>query len=384
MDLSVNSSKIISDYILNQIRLSKEPWVEVFMGPMRRIGDWGNPTPDYVYEDITTERSMALFFSEPGHKLNEYYQLSDAAVKILSRHDYCTIIVPRTADNSFVATNIEAKLYNDGLGSLPIAIVEYTPDLLASDINTAINTARSISLSQKVSIPKSKTERKSYWCWWRDASCSEVFQLLQLSDNYSDEDGDIYTDYIYPHFYEMMINGETKQWNGKPRNKKYSQASFKSEKQNYKIPLVQLGLWNAENCQLTNKGKRLLSFGIINGSESDAFLMALSKIILVDGKHLDLIKDVVDFQTHNKDIIPETSEEFFALLDMYLTDHNSIGTRKPTAVKSGAKKAYVRDEPKLWNKLGVVYTQSGGRYYKPFIGIEFNWDRINEILLLKW
>jgi len=58
-----------------------------------------------------------------------------------------------------------------------------------------------------------------------------------------------------------------------------------------------------------------------------------------------------------------------------------VGTRKPTAVKTGAKRAYVRDEPKLWNKLGILKTQAASRYFIPFVGIEFNWERINEILL---
>lgn len=60
---------------------------------------------------------------------------------------------------------------------------------------------------------------------------------------------------------------------------------------------------------------------------------------------------------------------------------NSIGTRKPTAVKTGAKKAYVRDEPKLWNKLGIIIPSGKNRYYWPFKGIKFNWQKINEILM---
>lgn len=381
MNLTQNHSKVIADYIMDKIRSSDKIWIQGFSGSMRRVGDWDTPTPDYVFEDLNTDKTYALFYAEPNKNIDSYYSIINTAVTVLSRHDYCGLILPRISNGIFVGMNVEAKIYSDNLGTLPISIIEYDIELLQSDIDLAITLTRPLGNNINSSIPKTKTERKSYWCWWRDASHHEVLQLLELSDKYSSEPGDIYTKHIYPEFYNMMISGETRQWNGTARKKTFSKASFKSEKQNYKIPLCQLGLWNVSDCKLTLKGKSLLSLGRLYGSDSCEYFKALAKLILVDGKHLDLIKDIVEFQKTNSSILPETSEEFFVLVDSFLTDKNSTGTRKPSAIKTGAKKAYIRDEPKLWNKLGLINMQASKRYFKPFTGIEFNWDRINEILL---
>ena len=145
--------------------------------------------------------------------------------------------------------------------------------------------------------------------------------------------------------------------------------------------MCQLGLWEAETGHITDKGLSLLDVVRTYGVDSQEYFDCLAKIILIDGKHLDLVKDLDDFQKNNPAIIPETSADFFVLFDEYMISKNSIGTRKPSAVTTGAKNAYVRDEPKLWNKLGIIKMQSAARYFKPFVGIEFNWARINEILL---
>ena len=371
---------LIVKAILGDIQCKKNEWNYLFSGKMRRIADWDEPIPDYVYMDIENDKTVAFFFTLPNQEKEYYLEYIEKSVKILNRHDYCILILPEYVGVDSIGTIIETRLYEQNLSSLPIALLEYLPDVNIDSI-VKYNITRRLIENANRSVQKTRTEKKSYWCWWRDASYYEIFQLLELSQKYNSENGDIYTKYIYPEFYELMIGGNTKQWNSKPRHKTFSKASFKAEKQNYKIPLVQLGLWTHENGKITPKGRKLLFIGGYYGPESEEYFNSLAKMILLDGKHLDLIREVVEFQKKNASIIPETSEEFFVLLDLYLTGKESMGTRKPTAVKTGAKKAYVRDEPKLWNKLGLVITQSGGRYFKPYEGIEFDWNKINSILL---
>lgn len=383
MNLNLYDSKVIADFILENIRNRTQDWILNFSGKIKRIGDWATPTPDYVFEDLNNGKTLALFYVEPNRNLNEYYSKINDVISVLSRHNYCGLIVPSSSDGVEIGAKIESKLKSDNLGGLPITIIEYNSNILDASLTSAIRIRKILGKYENISIPKTKTERKSYWCWWRDASHHEVLQLLELSNNYSAEKGDIYTKFIYPEFYNMMISKQTKQWDGQPRSKKFSLASFKSEKQNYKIPLCQLSLWDSNCCKLTDKGKNLLSIGKTYGTDSNEYFKSLAKLILIDGKHLDLIKDVVDFQKNNTSILPETSEEFFILLDSFLADKDAIGTRKPSAITSGAKKSYVRDEPKLWNKLGIIKNYTSSRYYIPFKGIDFNWDRINEIILFK-
>lgn len=336
---------------------------------VRRIATWDTPEIEYAYQNTDLLDTIAFVFFDMEGNMDDWVK---EALQALSFYDNCIVCFPATAlpDANLFCDALISK----SLGSLPIGVVAY-------DASGHIIVIKMYVQSDTSSKNRSASEKKSYWCWWRDASQYEVATLLELSEKYDEDEGDIYTKYVYPEFFDMMINQQTKQWDGKPRKKNYSEASFKSEKQNYKIPMCQLGFWDAPTGHITDKGRVLLEVAKRNGDNSNVFLSYLSKLLLLDGKHLDLIKDLEDFQKNCPEIIPEASAEFFILFDNYMETKNSIGTRKPTAVKTGAKKAYVRDEPKLWNKLGIVIPSGKGRYYWPFKGIKFNWPRINEILM---
>ena len=65
--------------------------------------------------------------------------------------------------------------------------------------------------------------------------------------------------------------------------------------------------------------------------------------------------------------------------ETFLDDNNSIGSRKEGRTTTGKKESYIRDEIKLWNKLGLIKSNSS-RYFVNGRGVEFNWLRITEIL----
>ena len=115
------------------------------------------------------------------------------------------------------------------------------------------------------------------------------------------------------------------------------------------------------------------------GPDSKDFLNALTYLILVDGKHLELIKKVEDFQKGN--VVPNDSNAFLISLENYLQILGCIGPRKPSAVKTGAKPSYVRDEPKLWNKLGLLEMKGKTQYFFPNEGYHFDWHVITEALI---
>ena len=363
--------------VIEEINLHRPEWAECVKGSLTRVGDWSEPRPDYVFLDTETDKTIAVLCAD-SHQPRDYYDNKiNNTVKILNRHSMCIIIVPEMIEDEDSASYILSNLSDKSLDNLPLAVIEYE---MKND-QWSYNLVKRLNAYGNALQQRTSNQYKSFWCWWRDASHYEVYDLLKLSQKYDEEEGDIYTQYVYPEFYQLMIDGKTKQWNGKPRTKSYSESGYKSEKQNYKIPLVQLGLWDTTEGRITSKGKKLLAIGDYYGPESEQFFNALSKAILIDGKHLDLIRKVYEFQRVESALLPESSSEYFLLLDDYLTQSGYIGTRKPTAVTTGAKNSYIRDEPKLWNKLGFIEALGRGKYYKPFKGIIFNWDVINKVLL---
>ena len=132
---------------------------------------------------------------------------------------------------------------------------------------------------------------------------------------------------------------------------------------------------------LTDLGFKMLEIGKKYGSNSEAFMNALGYLILVNGKHLELIKHFEMFQRKASDPISDKSKEFLLDVEKYLTTKGCIGSRKPSAVKTDAKATYIRDEPKLWNKFDILQKATKSDYFFKNEGYKFDWHKISDILI---
>ncbi|SFC67188.1 hypothetical protein [Ruminococcus albus] len=368
-----NLTTFYGDAILEKIRLGDKRFQQIFSSTITRCGGWDWPRPDYVCYDSTLNAKYALEFKPPFQTKREYLTGLGQSISYLQEYQYSGLILPYLADDGFKIANF----VNDTLSSPEFK--EVCTSLFAYDLSTkTIDILRPID-SQRKSAPKTTpNEIKTFWCWWRDLSHFEVYDLLNLSFMYTDEVGDIYSDHIFPEFYKRMINKQTKQWDGTPRNKNFTSNSEAAEKQNSKIPLVQLDLWSSSEGRLTNKGFKLLEIGKKYGANSEAFKHSLAYLILTTGKHLDLINIIEKFQKVTT--VPQKSSDYAHDLEVFLDNNGFIGKRKPGGIKTGAKNSYLRDEMKLWNKFGLLLTKNTTQYFFPGIGYQFNWEQITNIL----
>jgi len=369
------SATMYGDTILSRIRCADDDFKQIFSTSLIRTGDWDWPRPDYVCYDEELNASYALEFKPPFQSKREYLTGLGQSLSYLQKHTYSGLIVPYWADDGFrIAEFIADTLRAPEFSNVATSLYAYNYNDYSIDILRPITATR-----ESLATASKGEDIKTFWCWWRDISHFELYDLLNLSFIFSDEAGDIYTSHIYPTFYKMMVDKKTRQWDGKPRSKTGSVASMKSEKQNYKIPLVQLELWSRSECRLTDLGFKLLEIGKKYGPDSKRFFDCLAYLVLVNGKHLDLINLVEKFQKVSA--IASSSKDHAVALETFLSDNGCIGKRKPTAVTTGAKNSYMRDEMKLWNKLGLLYAYNKTSYFFPGEGYKFNWERISEILI---
>jgi hypothetical protein len=108
---------------------------------------------------------------------------------------------------------------------------------------------------------------------------------------------------------------------------------------------------------------------------------ALGYLILVNGKHLELIKYFEMFQNETTSPIPDKSKDFLLEVENYLTTKGCIGSRKPTAITTDAKTTYIRDEAKLWNKFDILQKATKSDYFFKNEGYKFDWHKISDILI---
>lgn len=322
--------------IVSKITTRIGDWPQIFSDQITKIGDFSWPRPDYVCYDYELEQSIAFEFKPPNQSKREYLTGLGQTLSYLEKHHYSGLILPEIVEGVNLAQQISNILSLDVFAKSLITVVGYNERLLESDPLNAVRLYKSISDHRTGEIVRADIS-ETYWCWWRDMSHYEVFQLLCLLDIYSAFEGDIYSEYVWPEFWKLLTTSRTKGWDGNPRDKTDTEASAKSEKQNYKIPLVQLGLIEPSEGRLTVLGYKLVSIGKIYGVSSSIFVDFLTKLVLVEGKHLILIQDLEHFRmTANKEKF--INQEIFRVeFENFLVENKSIGPRKPGRVTTGKK-----------------------------------------------
>jgi hypothetical protein len=92
--------------------------------------------------------------------------------------------------------------------------------------------------------------------------------------------------------------------------------------------------------------------------------------------HLELIFWVTETQRQMSSRDKQTAARYDKALDKALQTAGII----ERVTKAGGKATFLRDEQKLWNKLGLLVHASKSSYFHASAGLAFNWRAIVEVL----
>ena len=210
--------------------------------------------------------------------------------------------------------------------------------------------------------------RKVFWGYWRDLSNYDLFTLIRLSD---EMDGQDFSKIFQNFWTKFVTKGKALTWEGKARKKKSNSRSLDAERLNTKLAMRHSGLLSADE-RLTASGHELLRVGKIYSPDSSAFMELLAYHILMDGHHLNLIFWIEEQNRFIEVSNKNDRDRYFAALDKALVKSGVIAPRKSHT----AKPHFIRDEPKLWNKLGLLVPSGSRRYFHKGHGLLFDWRKI--------
>jgi hypothetical protein len=351
--------------ILNDLRANTASWsVHHLTSRVTRdaaFGPW--PQPDATLRDPSTQRSLAIEFKPPGHGKREYVTGLGQCLTYLNSYDYALLIMPTISQDNFsIAEYLAQTVRAAPLASVPLGILAYEKDP-ATDLE-AIERLRERSGEP---LPVTPTRVGRFWGYWRDLSNYDLFRLLVLIDRKG-----TYAQ-AWKAFWRELKTGRARLWTGKLRNP-YSPSSETAQRLNAKLSMRHAGLIDPVG-RLTELGLELLQLGKVYEPNSVAFMDGLAGRVLVEARHIELIYWVAEVQPTLSKAARTNGDKFFDALDKRLIEEGMI--RAPAGY---AKPHYIRDEPKLWNKLGLVQRLSATRYFWPGEGLRFDWRRISGIL----
>lgn len=129
----------------------------------------------------------------------------------------------------------------------------------------------------------------------------------------------------------------------------------------------------------TAAGYEVMRVGRVYGPNSIAFLELLAHQVLIEGQHLELIFWFERMQRSVSSADKRDASAFYKALDAALVRDGIIPPRPSVS----AKPSFLRDEPKLWNKLGLLVHNQGTRYFHPDHGLVFDWRKIISVMELR-
>jgi len=355
--------------LLGQLRQGNALWatnrLTVNCTYWNRMADW--PRPDAAFEDASTRSSLAIEFKPPGQPRREYVTGYGQAVTYLQSFEYAALVVPDLAPDGFqIAEYLKDCLNQSHAQTVPMGLFAYRKDPGdSSDLRPLVKLR--LRASPPPSIPRN-IGRTVFWSYWRDLSSYDLITILTMF-----ETGNRTFPQVFRRFWSSyMVTGRATTWEGGRRKPQKNNArNFNAQRLNTKLSLQHIGLIGADD-RLTDDGFHLMRIGKVYGADSRAFLEALAALILDAGKHLELIFWIDEKQrliSRNAKRQPLT---FYRALDRGLAREGVI-RRAPSG--NQGKLTFLRDEQKLWNKLGLL-VQDGSRYFHPGEGLIFDWRAI--------
>jgi hypothetical protein len=356
------TSKLLAD-----IRAGTVDWLPVNrLTPIstywQGVIDW--PRPDNAFQDSSTGASLAIEFKPPGHGKSEYVRGVGQALTYLHVFELSLLIVPRRANDGFdIAGYLGKILDSEYAGKVAVGVMAFAADPAALEIIVPVR-------PRVGPTPALPSGRAVFWAYWRDLSQHDLLTLLSILDAKQCTFDTAFDAYWVRH----RMRGKARNWEGGARKKPGANKSYASEQANDGLSFRHVGLIDSSG-QITAEGYELLRIGKVYGPESRVFLSKLAHRVLLDGRHLELIFWIDETQRQIAVADKQDHLQFRVALDQGLQAAGII----PHVPQPTGKSTFLRDEPKVWNKLGLML-HVAGKYFISGEGYRFNWRQIVSVV----
>ncbi len=362
----------VADVLLNQLRTGVATWhqpkltTRIIRWPGR--ADW--PRPDIAFEDRSTASSIAIEFKPPNQSKGEYVRGLGQTITYLDKFEFAGLVVPEHADDGFHIAQYLRDLMANMLTPLPVALFSYHRN--PCDLN--VLRPLSMRTTPPPTLPCVRG-RGTFWAYWRDLSSFDLLTLLRLADLSTKQSFDPVFDKFWRYY---ATRGRAQTWEGEQRKPKaVNGRDYSGEKTNSWLAMRHTGILDS-TAKLTAVGYEVLRVGRVYGPDSTAFLELLAHQVLIEGQHLELMFWLERTQRSVSPTDKHDAPSFYMALDAALVRDGII----PPRPRILAKPSFLRDEPKLWNKLGLLVRNRRAQYFYPDHGFVFDWRKIISVMEL--
>lgn len=373
---------------VSRIRRAEPPWPVLFSPSVHVTSSRAWPMPDFVVTDPTKGISGAAEFKPPDQTKREYLTGLGQACAYSKNFNYAFLIVPDIADDGYrIADHICGVMEQSEFANLPISLWSYDPSVVSPTVGTF--TLRRFP-AVRTGLPSAPAHlENSFYAKWREASPEELLTYLgHIFDEIrrpSALTGTI-RDRAFERVWNDMQAGLLHHWGGEIRNAANTNTNKEAWRKNYRNFLSHIG-WLEGSGVLTEAGFQGLRIGTKYDPFSVPFLDYLAKALLLDGKHLVLLRAINDFQESYSRKHGDFDADERPWLDHLETHLEDIGLLKRNpgragAAVAGSPRGFFKAEKQIWKNLQLIvpYGPAAKLVYHPRKGLRINWGRITDLI----
>ncbi len=364
---------------VRRVRIGVPPWLALLSTTAYITSSRAWPVPDFVLVD-SNNIAVAAEFKPPQQTKREYLTGLGQAVAYTRDFDYGLLIIPDIADDGYpIAQHVVSILQQAPWAQSPVGVISYNPALF-SPSNPHFTEAHFFSKRASRPVAPAALD-SSFYAKWREISPEEMFALLSHSYDEvrrpSTPTGTI-RDRAFLRLWGDIQAHRLHHWGGGVRNYGTTIQIRTGVNKNYRNFLYHVG-WTESDGSLTKEGLEVFHVGTLYGANSRPFLDALSRSVLLEGKHLILFNAIAEYQ----DLVrPFPAEQIWLEgLENYLYTKGLLkrNPARAAAAIAGSARAFFKAEKQLWRNLELIKPR-GARVFHPGRGLIFNWSRITDLV----
>ena len=410
------AAQIVSDQILYSWR-NKDKWMNPFISNnvQQSASPHDFPSPDSLFQDHSKKTKISLEFKPYTETKRGVMTGVGQAIAYLNK-SHASILVCSSVVDDFKMGDYLIKTFNKFIyGKLPVALFTYDGEKLenlklAVDIDPKLFTPSNLK-----QIPFGGTGAP-YFAFWRDLPVNGFYKLSKSAKNITSKTNrseKVWDEFFYKYYApseclktlndiesniyfedmktKMISFSKTKK---KLRilvaNKEISEAealktlekkswgkretdnNYRNYKKNFFNFMNHNSLWD-ENFYLTPLGNRFVERYEKNITSPQTLIDEMAQIVLVEGKHHNLIEEI-------KDISNQTFNDDKSYLEHIYKEMDKRGhVAKNPARKSSGSRKYLHAEKQLWGRFGLIQ-KNRNTYFNRNIGYVFENKRIDELV----
>ena len=410
------AAQIVSDQILYSWR-NKDKWINPFVSNdvQQTISPNDFPSPDALFQDTQKRTKVSLEFKPYTETKRGIMTGIGQAIAYLNK-SHASILVCSSVVDGFNMGEYLTKTFNKFIyGKLPLALFIYDGEKL-ENLKLAVDIDPKLFTPSNLKQIPFRGSGAPYFAFWRELPVNGFYKLSKSAKNITsktnrsekvwdeffykyyapkaalntldDIDSDIYMDDMIKKIIpfsdrkkdlRILVDNkevseaealkilEKKSW-----SKKETDNNYRNYKKNFFNFMNHNSLWD-ENFYLTPLGNRFVERYEKNITSPQTLIDEMAQILLVEGKHHNLIEEI-------KDISNQTFNDDNAYLEHIYKEMDKRGhVAKNTARKSSGSRKYLQAEKQLWGRFGLIQ-KNGNTYFNRNIGYVFENKRIDELV----